>query len=169
MTAIDLIKEEFAKHVSANTRAVQFFPSEAAAADMGRLIRSLEQKRQLGQLTDQEQELLRSRDRLMENINYYNRQALAGTANTQTGQPNVYQLRTGKLGAEENEQRKFEMPRISQAEADKIISVINQQFEEKVLRNLRDRRGSEKAGALSIKPPILQDYLGKIKGRSYAR
>lgn len=132
--AIIALQEEFSNHIT-NSSNRPFVPSKAGSAALSKLTRELEKKRQVGQLTPGESAWLRDVDSILENIARFNHQA-ANSAPLSFGSP-TYSLPQKKLGQEEEHQKPLIIPRVSEEEANKIISHLNEQFEEKILKKAK--------------------------------
>lgn len=140
---INQVKKEFEAHRHTSVFA-PFTPSPEGSAALAKVVRGLESRRQLGELTTQETHWLRDIDQLLEDIANYNRvktQKPNYAAATGAYQNLVYDLQGGAPKEEEalTGQAPAVIPRITSEEADQIISIINQQFEEKVLKKLKNR------------------------------
>jgi hypothetical protein len=141
------LEQEFEAHLK-NQEKAAFFPSPSVGQAISRLTRDLETKRQFGTLTDQEQAFLQRLDQLWEKISKYN-QSLEKPGAFQP-RPMIYNLPQNKISEEEVYQKPVIIPNISSKEADKIISHLNEQFEEKIMKKLRERENKELFGADSV-------------------
>ena len=152
----DLIKQaknELTNFASAGNVG-PFQPSSEALEGVSRLTRDLEIKRQTGALTDNETSLLKEVDELWENIAKANAQKKAPAIPGQ----NIYDLKSKTLFQESGDPGQPShpvIPQISPEQADKIIAGINEQFEEKVLKKIKEKTPT---GGRS-----LQDYLSTFK------
>lgn len=147
--AVNLIKTEFDAHIKKGDNS-EFKASPEAQAALAAATRLLEQKRQTANLTEQENHLLRSADELYERIAKYNQRTRAQKP-VLLRQESLYDLSKGnRILAEQPaaEPSPFVVPRISSREVDQIIENLNEQFEQKVLKQIRNR--TEK---VSAKPP----------------
>ena len=148
---ISQIKDIFATHVEQNPGKV-FKLAAANQRDLSRLSRELEKKRQIGSLTDQEQNQLRVADQLLENITKFNdsiEKKVATAPGPKYTETRVYNLAKSDLQGEEEIVPNFEVPKITQSEADKIISDIDKQFEEQEERTVAGQPGAELSDLIS--------------------
>ena len=134
---IESWKKEFEKYTEAQS-AGPFNASAEVSDGISKLVRDLEHRRQTGELTSEEKEYLREIDAMLEKI------AHAAKAGTQVPtpartSPTVYNMGTGDMSEDAEEQVPFFIPNISGEQADKIIADLNKQFEEKVLKKLRQK------------------------------
>ena len=158
--AIKQVKDELTSYASTGNSG-PFQPSPDALASVSRLIRELEIKRQTGVLTDNETSQLKEVDELWENM---------AKANARKKPPavlgqNIYDLKNKRIFQESEDSIKPErpiIPQISSRQADEIIAGINEQFEEKVLKKIRER--DHVAGSTAGRS--LQDYLSTFKSGS---
>lgn len=155
MTIVGKLAEEFSRHIAAGSK-IPFSPSPGSASSLSSLTRELEQKRQLGTLTGQEGKILRDLEDLTERIANFNK-ALPPRP-------------TGVASDDHDEvQPPLVIPKISEEEAEKIISHLNEQFEQKVLAKLPRKADNSSTGRAIGAPPAeaggrnLQDYLVSLR------
>lgn len=151
--AIKQVKDELANFQSAGNPG-PFQPPAEAIASVSRLTRELEMKRQTGVLTVNEISLLKEVDELWGSIAKANSQKKPPAA---TG-PNTYDLKNKRIFQENADSGKPShpvTPQISSEQADKIIAEINEQFEEKVLKKIKEKTPASGRS--------LQDYLSTFK------
>lgn len=173
---LDQLKQELDAFKSSGA-AGAFRVSAQTADALGKLVRGLEEKRQVGELTEAEANVLRSIDAAKEKIAQYNR-VRAGRRESGyslgVGAKPLYDLRTGKLSEEPEDHLPAFVPKISQDQADQIISDINEQFESKVLKKIRRYPDLEKPADPSLadfranpnhdqQGRNLQDYLTAVR------
>ncbi len=170
------IKQEFEAYLkSGQTSAFQ--PSPAAGSALTKLARMLELKRQEANLTETERGSLREIDDITEKMSNINRKKSLFDSTPPAIEPrnqSVYNLKNQSLQEEPERDFPIFVPKISDADADKIIATLNEQFEEKVLKKLKSRPFPE----LSIDQQLsdfssadteeaagrsLQEYLSAIK------
>ena len=167
---------EFNNYRQGGTKA-PFSPSKETDFALHKLIRELESRRQIGKLTSQEQEWLREIDALMENMTKFN-QKLPNSQNRGGTQELVYDVKQSKFLPEEPIQKPINTPNISEYQAEQIISNLNRQFEEKVLKKLKKpvvpedagkdtgmTEHSDFSGGLNAPQPgrNLRDYLSEVQ------
>lgn len=155
--AIEEIKNQFARHFRQNAGSA-FQADEAASAAFSRLARELEQKRQTGTLSSAETKWQAAVDDLIERIVRYNSQLAA----PEDVSPKIYNLGKQQFVTEPPEQPSLVQPKISETEAEHIISGFEKQFEEKVMNKIREQK-SESADSDTGSGRSLQDYLSSIK------
>lgn len=159
---LDQIKQEFSRHIASGAKT-PFNASRGTGEALGKLVRGFEQRRQLGTLTFEEAKILRNADEILENIARFNRAVRRHPAqfSGQISAPHVYDLQTGAITEETGEvPTTVVIPKISQAEADKIISQLNEQFQERVLKKLKRNPPPESSDEEGT---TLQDYLASIR------
>lgn len=137
---INTLREEFEQHVRNNSSG-PFRLSGATSEALGQLVRSLEAKRQANNLTAEERQWLKEIDQIIENTANHHREmserrglyAFAHDASS------VYDLKRGRIQEEPENGKDGAILKISEEEADRIISSLNKQFEEKVLKKFQER------------------------------
>ncbi len=169
-TAITSMQKEFEDHLEKRS-PFRFRPSIEASGVVAKLTKELEKKRQTGKLTEQEAIWLASIDKLQEEIIKFN-QGLAELVTAAPANNNVYNPKDRSLVEQTEPKMPQIIPTISEKQADKIIKDLGEQFEEKVLKKLKDRPSaggdfSEKDFAPSISTlghgRRLEDYVSILK------
>lgn len=138
--AINQYQLEFELHVQKGN-GEPFLPSMQVGQNFSRAVRGLENKRQLGALTQQEALWLKQADGLMERIARYGRKSAENPKYGSVYQslPQVYDQRTGVIGDETEIPPAVFVPNITDEQADEIVAELNRQFEEKVLKTLKKK------------------------------
>lgn len=165
---INQLKQEYQAYLSSGS-ALPFQPSSATSMAISKLVRFLEIKRQTSSLTTQENHWLKSIDQIFEEIANSNRKKSpsAGTPGAPVaGKKLVYDLHQGQPKEEPEDQTPVVIPRISEEEADKIISTINEQFEEKVMKKLKNRPPPEEPIPPAVAAESMPQTEGPQNGRS---
>ena len=168
---LDRWKKEFETHQQTGT-AGSFNASADVGQGVAKMVRGLEERRQTGALTADEQGWLRETDGMLEKISSA---AKAGrtsppAAPRKSPFPQVYQIGSEVRDEEEPTERVAYVPNISGEQADQIIADLDKQFEEKVMAKLRERQTFPKDpgsdfGSVSDLPPgrSLGDHAGEIR------
>lgn len=130
---VQKIEREFRAHLE-NRPGTEYVASEKISAELSRLTRDLESKRQFGTLSDAERNFLRDIDQIWERISRYNQDLKKADPPPGT---NLYDLSKQKVSSEPVYEKPVIIPSVSDKEADEIISHLNEQFEEKILKKLR--------------------------------
>lgn len=165
---INQLKQEYEAYLSSGS-TLPFQPSSATSMAISKLVRFLEIKRQTSSLTTQENHWLKSIDQIFEEIANSNRKKSpsAGTSEAPVaGKKLVYDLRQGQPKEEPEDQTPVVIPKISEEEADKIISTINEQFEEKVMKKLKNRPLPPEA---PIRPAAAAEPMPQTEGPQTGR
>lgn len=131
---ITRIRTSFSEHGKSGKSSV-FTPDHAENAGLSYLTRELENKRQLGALTDSETDQLKEVDRLLDDIGRYNLKIRQTPPKSPSGTL-VYDLKKKELSMPDEKKMPSIIPKISENEADQIIQSINEQFIEKVLKDI---------------------------------
>lgn len=159
---VKVFQDEFAKHMASGSHE-SFQPSAAAASALTQLTGTLERARQTGSLSDSERAMLSEIDEMWEGITRFNLRK----AQDKLGRPPmfgspVYDLGQSLLREELGETSDAAFAKISEADAEKIIADLNQQFEEKIL-------GKTKSASVQSPGPEsgrgLQDYVQTVHDR----
>ena len=128
---------EYADYIASGGSG-KFVLSQPAVQELSRLSRLLWQKRQTSSLTQSEKSLLRQIDEFTQKTMDFNREPrAAGIA--PSGSP-VYDMGRQKKLEEPDDGREVAIPRISNQMAEDIIRQINEQFEKKVVNEVREER-----------------------------
>ena len=172
------LQKEFQAHQQSGALTT-FQPSPKLSQAFGKLVRTLESRRQLGELTTQEESWLAAVDQLLGRIGTYNlgrrTSSSAKTPALEKRGTLVYDFQSKQLAEEPEEAPpNLSVPKISSSEAERIISLLDQQFEEKVMKKIRERHPLENAALpeqLEFGPPeqasaagqSLDEYLTKVR------
>lgn len=133
------IRKKFADHLALTGRA-SFVLEPQDSQRLRELTRELASKRQLGELAPSEAEGLKEIDALLEDIARFNGRASGSRPEIDPFRvENVYNPEKGELKPPEEPGSGMPAPKISGAEADEIITRLNEQFVDKVLKKLKAR------------------------------
>ena len=156
------VRDELARHRASGDPG-PFHLSQSSSSALLKLTRALETKRQTGNLTESEQTFIKQSDELWENVV---RSGEAKNVPPPAAGPKTYDLKTKRLFEEPDKSAKISKlvtPAISVQEADQIIETLNQQFEEKVMKEIRQSRGLQANEEPKVPGKNLQDYLSTFR------
>lgn len=139
LQALRQIRQKFATHV-ASEKGERFELAPEDSRQLSELMRELGSRGQLGELTESESLALKEGDAFAGEIAKFNAFIKNGGENPNTHMvEKIYNPEKGELAAAAELTPPAPVPKISQAQADRIITDLNEQFVDKVLKKLRAR------------------------------